>query len=317
MTGCHFAALSDFLADHALWMYPSLNVKSSAHFYPSEDYIRQVFVDHVRAYKDAYDSALHHQTSKVLACDHTFQICSNVGYQQGDGKWITLFDSLFVVMNCEGQVLDFRMVASRSFEAVQAMLQDVNHRGKGSGSGVETVIVDNCCQWAAKLREVFGPTVHIKLDLFHAVQRLTKAMCHQHKDYHRATADLRLCFRETGDADHERRRPTSAPDVMRTKLLQFQQRWSTLDDEATPLLKADFNEDLQRLLVHVQRGCLAGIPPGWGTSRNERLHRLLNNSAANVPRIGPELMDSLLTVIFYAWNKKRQGLPLAPIDTGT
>ena len=58
---------------------------------------------------------------------------------------------------------------------------------------------------------------------------------------------------------------------------------------------------------HIKNGCLSGIYPGHGTSIDERLHRKLNSCcAAGVPTIGPQLLISILTVIFY-WHKSHEG----------
>ena len=80
------------------------------------------------------------------------------------------------------------------------------------------------------------------------------------------------------------------------------------------VLLSGFQHELNCLMKHVDNKCLENIPPGFGTSRNERLHRTLNNSPANVPCIGPQLMDTLLTLIFYAWNRRRSGNPVLPVD---
>ena len=38
----------------------------------------------------------------------------------------------------------------------------------------------------------------------------------------------------------------------------------------------DFHFQIDGLRVHIHKGCLSGNPPGFGTERNEQLHRLLN-----------------------------------------
>ena len=139
----------------------------------------------------------------------------------------------------------------------------------------------------------------------------------QYADYHRVTADLRLCFRQPMDKGTERTQcGTGSADVMRERerLLDFQTRWSSNSYEKMLILLYGFQHELNCLIKHVDNKCLENIPPGFGTSRNERLHRTLNNSAANVPRIGPQLMDTLLTLISYAWNQRQSGNPVLPVD---
>ena len=52
------------------------------------------------------------------------------------------------------------------------------------------------------------------------------------------------------------------------------------------IFTADTKKAINLLQSHVKKGCLEHIPPGAGTNRNERLHKMLNNSAVAVPRIG-------------------------------
>lgn len=44
---------------------------------------------------------------KVQSCirlDHTFKVASNIGYLRPDGKWVTLYESIFIVLNEDGTV---------------------------------------------------------------------------------------------------------------------------------------------------------------------------------------------------------------------
>ena len=313
MSGTHIAALAEFLKEHLMWMDPNLHEDQAAQYSASEEYIRHILIGHMECKKQLYEFERRSHDVRVITCDHTFKISANVGCQRGDGAWTVLFDSLFVVMNSEGHVLDHRMVATRGFDSIRPLLLGINQRLM-DGQRVEMVVIDNCCQWSSLLADVLGPHVQVKLDVFHAVQRLTKCMDKQHPHYHRATSDLRLCFRHPMDKGTERTQCTASADVMRERLLDFQTRWGSNSCEEMPVLLSDFQHELNCLLKHVDNKCLENIPPGYGTSRNERLHRTLNNSAANVPRIGPQLMDALLTLIFYAWNRRRSGNPVLPVD---
>ena len=92
------------------------------------------------------------------------------------------------------------------------------------------------------------------------------------------------------------------------------------------MTNATFTE-ICNLRLHVQKGCLADIPPGCGTERNEGLHRLLNRSMiSGATRISVELTIALLTILFYHHNKKISGekhmcstkiKPVAPDDANT
>ena len=62
---------------------------------------------------------------------------------------------------------------------------------------------------------------------------------------------------------------------------------------------------LQNLREHIKKGCLSGIPPGFGTEKNEQIHRLLNRSLlTGATRISIELAVALLAVLFYSISCK-------------
>ena len=63
-------------------------------------------------------------------------------------------------------------------------------------------------------------------------------------------------------------------------------------------------DEIDKLLVHVQMGCLSDIGLSGGTSRNEGIHRVLNKTLKK-SRIGIQFALALLGVFFYTWNEKR------------
>ena len=63
-------------------------------------------------------------------------------------------------------------------------------------------------------------------------------------------------------------------------------------------------KEIHKLLVHVRKGCLSGILPSGGTSRNEGIHKVLNKTLRK-SRIGIQFALALLGIFFYAWNEKR------------
>jgi hypothetical protein len=77
-------------------------------------------------------------------------------------------------------------------DEVQHLLMDVKNRIKDQDN---LIILVNCCSIRGKLIEVFGANITIKLDLFHAVQRVTKKMPKRHPFYYMCMNDLRLIFR--------------------------------------------------------------------------------------------------------------------------
>ena len=60
-------------------------------------------------------------------------------------------------------------------------------------------------------------------------------------------------------------------------------------------------KQIDGLRVHIKKGCLSGISPGFGT---EQLHRLLNRSPLSwATRKNVELAVALFSVLFYNHSK--------------
>lgn len=97
-----------------------------------------------------------------LSADHTFKVSSNIGFWC-NGKWVHLYDSLFIVMNEAGVVMS----------TVEGLLHRLKDRLVTLDYSIGQFHIDNCCQWRAKLQSVFGNDTSVKLDPFHAIQRFT------------------------------------------------------------------------------------------------------------------------------------------------
>ena len=88
-----------------------------------------------------------------------------------DKKWIPLYDSLFIVLNEQGKVMSWQLTNSTAFKHVEDLLKSLQHHLTEDSSNLELIAIDNCCQWRDKLQKEH---VRIVLDVFHAVQRVTK-----------------------------------------------------------------------------------------------------------------------------------------------
>ena len=82
------------------------------------------------------------------------------------------------MLNDQGKIVTCQLTKGTSFEEVVALLQNLASR---SDENMRTVYVDDCCKLHSKLLEdVFGETVSVKLDLFHAVERISKTLHTRH-----------------------------------------------------------------------------------------------------------------------------------------
>ena len=160
--------------------------------------------------------------------------------------------------------------------------------------------------WRRKLTDCFGEDVLVKLDLFHAVKRLSNAMSKKHPLFFTCLQDFRLVFRATGDNGLHRTVETPKPDAITSNLENFVSKWSSISFNGIPILNDPAMKEISNLRIHINRGCLSSIPTGFGTNRNENLHRSLNKRLSG-HTLGVELAVALLGTFFHMWNSRRRG----------
>ena len=77
-----------------------------------------------------------------IAFDHTFKVAANIGFFRQDGKWIPQYDSLFIVMNSNGQILTWQLTKGTAFCHIEILLKDLKERSPT----IKTVYIDDCCK---------------------------------------------------------------------------------------------------------------------------------------------------------------------------
>lgn len=97
---------------------------------------------------------------------------------------------------------------------------------------------------------------------------------------------------------------TPEPEEIEENIVHFERKWNEL------LLSKDYTEtkkEIDKLKIHIRKGCLSGILPGEGTEGNEVLHHFINRCLlCGSATIGPELAIAVLTVLFYTLNSKKK-----------
>jgi hypothetical protein len=276
-------------------------------YLPSDDTISQCFLKKFLEEENAYISEIQSLSpGESLSFDHTFKLASNIGYIRSDKKWVCQYDSAFLVCNENGKIVSWQFTKGTSFQNVRTLLENIVKRCHTHGCTVKTVYVDNCCQWRNKIREVFGSNVTVLLDLFHAVQRITRKIPKRHPFYGACVEQLRLVFRSSGDCGIERTKPTPSPTQLLQNVDSFISQWKDVSHENRFVLTKECLEEFEKLKVHIMKGCLSQIPPGGGTNRNEAFHRYVN-TFFHKSRLGILLAYALMMMIIHQSNSKGFG----------
>ena len=79
-----------------------------------------------------------------------------------------------------------------------------------------------------KLQNIFGMNILVKLDLFHAVQRMTRAMSKKHTLFYPCMNDLRMVFRFPNDISQTQTMNTPNDTLMLTNMNNFVSKWNIM-----------------------------------------------------------------------------------------
>ena len=213
---------------------------------PNRKLIRQCFVHYYFTNENLYNARMSSFTGTWLSSDHTFKVAGNVGMWQ-NGIWIRQYDSLFSVMNEDGIVLGWQLTRGTGFSRVKTLITGIHKRLKNSGVKLEGFSIDNCCAWRLLLQGVFG-LIPIKLDLFHAVQRIASKIKKRHPFRTKCLDAFRLVFRQNGDIEKERKQPTPSREIMLKNLARFREDWNNIAFGGENVLSKQACDELEKLL---------------------------------------------------------------------
>jgi len=172
--------------------------------------------------------------------------------------------------------MQWNFTKSEQFDEVKDVFKQLSERFNRQGKKISGIYTDSCCKWAWKLNNIF-PEVPVKLDLFHAVQRLTSKIPKRTKYHAEILRSYSLVFRDPKDLGDQRMVNTPEPEILMQNLKKFEREWKDVkDDNGHSVLNSDALKEIKNIKVHILKGCLSDIPPGCGTNRNEGLNKHLN-----------------------------------------
>ncbi|XP_078346062.1 uncharacterized protein LOC144631498 isoform X2 [Oculina patagonica] len=213
----------------------------------------------------------------------------------------------------------WRLTRSTSCDEIDDLVLDLKERLTICGDTLEMIVVDDCCH-IKNFYHRFFPNIPVKLDIFHAVQRIIKTLPKGTIESLTFSKEVGLVFRKDGDVGQDRMFPTPDPECIESNLEQLLFKWK----EKLPAATLNAIENVRQ---HVRKGCLSGIPPSVGTTLNERLHRHLKRSMlCGASSVSPELAIPILALVLYVWTCRRRGLqkhtsnqrviPIIPFEFG-
>ena len=184
-------------------------------------------------------------------------MAANIGYHREDNVWVNQYDSLFIIMNGNGQIVNWQFT------------KDLPQK-----NDISFVYEDDCCKMRPKIIRIFGTGVKVNFMLVH---RITRTLPKRHPLFYQCVSELRTVFRVDGDIGKNRKCNTPPSHVLELKLGAFPQRWESAADSAGTAIFQETKKAVENLFRHIKTGCLSGITPGGGTTKNERIHQHIKN----------------------------------------
>ena len=167
-------------------------------------------------------------------------------------------------MNEDNKVLSWQLARGTSIDTVETLLIGLKDQHQNTKKELEGFIIDNCCSVKNKINAIFGSTVTIKLDLFHALKCILdqiprKGVTAELRGVrHVMIKNLRLCFRDDNDFGQSRKRATPPPDKTEKNLHDFLKKWSAELVNGIRVLPDKAIAERNKVMKHVTLGCLSG-----------------------------------------------------------
>ena len=161
------------------------------------------------------------------------------------------------MLNDIGQILSWQLVPDTSYDTVWKMMTEIKERLDAQSKTLREIYVDDCCKVRNKLQHIFGETVLIKLDLFHAIQRITKKVSKRHSLFSDFVSSLKLVFRDPSNLGDTRQANTPGSDTLEKNVDAFIKRWKPVKShDGKAILTCSALEEINRLRTHIAKGCL-------------------------------------------------------------
>ena len=103
--------------------------------YPSNDLICKCLLHDFLEHKAYYFHEMSLETtSGYLSIDHTFKVAANLGYVRPDGRWVSQYKSVLIVLNNKRKIIAWQLTKTTSLDEVTPMLTALSERLREAGA---------------------------------------------------------------------------------------------------------------------------------------------------------------------------------------
>ena len=216
--------------------------------FPTGYTIESTFLDMYMRRKDFYFSNMVRPVSSI-SVNHSFKISKSIGsFRLQDSIFINENMKLFIVLNEEGLVVNWKLTKTTAQKEIEPVLQSVKIM---SGASLKYTFADTCCGCREIYEDIF-PDALIKLDLFYACQRITKLLTDKKSNLaQRFLQNFGLVLREDNDLSEIRNFETPSRKRILTNLEHFLPNQCE-HVKSMPRKESPYHE-LENLKVHIER----------------------------------------------------------------
>ena len=218
------------------------------------------------------------------------------------------FHGFFIIINNDNCIVKFALTKSGKLSELNKVFKSVSEL-----SSIEAIFSDQCCHDRASIQKVFAQSL-VKLDVFHATNRLIRAFTHKSPvELTQFSHDVKFIVRKKNDRYNERTMPTASPDVILENIQELKKTWIsslTKETEADKKLR----KEIDNLSKHAKAGCMSDIPVSMGTHLNENIHRQFSAFLNDRRSLSLEMFIALFTVFALKHNRKITKNPLPIIS---
>ena len=178
--------------------------RNKLYSFPGNDKLMDIFLSDFQRKQPLYEKEMFNcaAASKRISRDHTFKICKFVGASRGnDNELAKQFQNLFITLNERREIVGWRLTRTTAFDEIVDLLQ--GFKNILGDTGLEQVIVDDCCRVRGFYQSVFTETT-VMLDLFHGVKRVVATIPKGTEFSSKISKEFGLVFRDKGDFEDER-----------------------------------------------------------------------------------------------------------------
>ena len=148
-------------------------------------------------------------------------------------------------------MLGWRLTKSTKFSEIEDLLQGIKQRLDSKDKTINMVCVDDCCNVRNKYTQIF-PGTEVKLDLFHACQRITKTLNKAETTANSFMREFSQIFRRDDDQGSARLKYTPAKEQLEKNLNSLFERWINVPN--SPLGNSKTTREIEHLRLHIKKG---------------------------------------------------------------